>query len=484
MLLRLAWRNLWRNPRRTLITAASVFFAVVLATFMSSVQEGVWDNMIDNLVSLQTGQLRLERANYREEQVLDNGFEAQDALLADLRSIDGITGVHPRLEGVVLASHTRYTTADNTTPDSTARDALAEAPAAARTPGDRTPAVRAEARTREDRTRIGLIQGLDAKALALRVDRLVAGRMPDLSADVDKTQPQGASPEGQLDAAQARGARRTGQALLGKELAEYLRADLGDTVVLLGQGYRGAIAAQLVVVLGLVDLGNPELNRATIYLPLADAQRLFAASGLWTGVVLEPEPYSNLDALSAEVRRVASAYAPLDQLEADAALWASPTWADMLPEIQQAREADEGGSILVLIILYLLIGFGILGTVLMMTLERRYEFGVLVAVGMRRSRLAAMVLLEGLSVSLIGAVVGLAASIPLIHYMAANPIPLEGSLAETYEQYGFDPVFAFSTAPDIFWRQFITVALIAMVVSAYPLYRIGKLEPVEAMRAG
>lgn len=461
MLLRMAWRNLWRNPRRTLITAASVFFAVVLATFMSSVQQGVWDNMIDNLVSLQTGQLRVERSNYRDEQVLENGFEASEALLASLKSISGISDAHPRLEGIVLASHTRYRETDG---------------------------------LREDRTRIGLVQGLDSTDMALRQERLVAGHMP-------RFQPSG-SENLRLEEHQAAAKRHIGQALLGQELAEYLHAGLGDTVVLLGQGYRGAVAAQLSVIVGLVDLGNPDLNRATVYLPLPDAQHLFAAEGLWTGIVLEPEAYRNLDGLSEAALAVATQHTPLAQNTAaqqssfpsgqsavakqgpKELAWAAPTWADMLPEIKQAREADEGGSLLMLFILYLLIGFGILGTILMMTLERRYEFGVLVAVGMRRSRLAAMVLIEGCCVSMLGALSGLAASIPFIHYMAAHPIPLQGSLATAYEEYGFDPVFAFSTAPDIFWSQFLTVAIISLVVSVYPLYRIGQLEPVEAMRAG
>jgi ABC-type lipoprotein release transport system permease subunit len=456
MLFRLAWRNLWRNPRRTLITAASVFFAVVLATFMSSMQEGVWDNMIDNLVSLQTGQLRVERANYRDEQVLDNGFEASEALRQQLLDLEGIQAVHPRLEGIVLASHTRYIHPDGTSTGS-GRPSVQEG-------ADRM------TRNREDRTRIGLVQGLDAEAMALRKERLVEGRMPAFAE--------------QADSSSSSSGRRVGQALLGQELAEYLHAGIGDTVVLLGQGYRGAVAAQLVCIEGLVDLGNPDLNRATVYLPLPDAQRLFAAEGLWTGLILEPEPYSDLDALSETALAEAARFAPNDRLEPAAALWAAPTWAVMLPEIKQARDADEGGAVLMLMILYLLIGFGILGTVLMMTLERRYEFGVLVAVGMRRSRLAAMVLIEGLSVSMMGALVGLAASIPFIHYMAEHPIPLQGALAEAYVEYGFDPIFAFSTSPDIFWRQFITVAIIAMVVSVYPLYRIGKLEPVEAMRAG
>ena len=51
MLLTLAWRNIWRNKRRTLITIASVAFAVFFAVAMQSIQKGVWDHMLDNVVN-------------------------------------------------------------------------------------------------------------------------------------------------------------------------------------------------------------------------------------------------------------------------------------------------------------------------------------------------------------------------------------------------------------------------------------------------
>jgi hypothetical protein len=55
MILRLTWRNLWRNPRRTVITAASVVFAVVLAVFMQSLQQGTFDRLVRNVVGFHSG---------------------------------------------------------------------------------------------------------------------------------------------------------------------------------------------------------------------------------------------------------------------------------------------------------------------------------------------------------------------------------------------------------------------------------------------
>ena len=67
MLLKLAWRNIWRNKRRTFITMGSVFFAVILATLMMSMKEGVYKRMIDSMVGSYTGFIQIHTNGYWEE---------------------------------------------------------------------------------------------------------------------------------------------------------------------------------------------------------------------------------------------------------------------------------------------------------------------------------------------------------------------------------------------------------------------------------
>jgi ABC-type lipoprotein release transport system permease subunit len=63
-------------------------------------------------------------------------------------------------------------------------------------------------------------------------------------------------------------------------------------------------------------------------------------------------------------------------------------WQEMMPELVQAIQADSAGGQIMLFILYMVITFGMFGTVFMMTAERKYEFGVLISIGMRRGQLA------------------------------------------------------------------------------------------------
>ncbi len=79
----LAWRNLWRNRRRTLITLASVLMAVVLAIAIRSLQKGVYGNMIGNAVRFSTGYIQVHAKGYWDDQTINNSFMTMIPLLSE-----------------------------------------------------------------------------------------------------------------------------------------------------------------------------------------------------------------------------------------------------------------------------------------------------------------------------------------------------------------------------------------------------------------
>ncbi|MFO8055299.1 MAG: ABC transporter permease [Bacteroidales bacterium] len=105
MYLIFAWRNLWRNKRRTLITAASVLFGVVFAIFMGSMQEGTYDGNIERIVQFYTGYAQLQHPDYWEEKTLEHTIKPGDSLLQAFHRDERITHMAPRLEYFALASH-------------------------------------------------------------------------------------------------------------------------------------------------------------------------------------------------------------------------------------------------------------------------------------------------------------------------------------------------------------------------------------------
>jgi putative ABC transport system permease protein len=146
-------------------------------------------------------------------------------------------------------------------------------------------------------------------------------------------------------------------------------------------------------------------------------------------------------------------------------------------------DADSKSGAVMIAILYLVIAFGIFGTVLMMTTERRREFGVLVAVGMQKSKLASVIILEMLYIGIMGIVSGIVISLPVIYYGYYHPYRLSGEVAKMYEDYGLEPILTFMPFDNYFLWQSIIVAIIVLIAIIYPVRKIYKMEIVNSLKA-
>ncbi|HEX6846436.1 MAG TPA: ABC transporter permease, partial [Chitinophagaceae bacterium] len=103
-LIKMAWKNLWRNKSRTLITIAAIFFAVILSVTASSLKSGIFDNLVKNVVSFYSGYIQVHKKGYQDEQLLDNSFPASAELETKILSQKNISAITPRLESFALAS--------------------------------------------------------------------------------------------------------------------------------------------------------------------------------------------------------------------------------------------------------------------------------------------------------------------------------------------------------------------------------------------
>ena len=262
--------------------------------------------------------------------------------------------------------------------------------------------------------------------------------------------------------------------LIGKKIAEKLKINVNDTLVLLGQGYRGVNAAGKFMVKGLLSFPSPELNKTMIYMPLQTAHDFYGSEGMVTTLALDID--NKEDALAA-----------LTQLknDLDTSSYEVLNWQEMLPELQQAREVDTGGAQVMLFVLYLIIGFVLLGTILMLTKERMHEFGILTAIGMNKQKLATTVWLEVLLLGLVGSIVGILLSACIVYYFYTNPLDLSimgEDAVKTYESFGVEPIFPAAFQWDIFFTQAVVVAILTTILSIYAIVKILKLNTIAAMR--
>ncbi len=158
------------------------------------------------------------------------------------------------------------------------------------------------------------------------------------------------------------------------------------------------------------------------------------------------------------------------------------TWQELNPEMVQAIETDNMGGKIMLAILYMIIGFGVFGTVMMMTLERRKEFAVMISVGMRKTVLLSMLSWETIIIGIVSSILGFLIIFPVIYYLHLHPIPLTGEIAESLRRFGVEPILPFSVKSEIFLNQFANVSVIVILAAIYPLVSVLKFNVIKGLR--
>jgi ABC-type lipoprotein release transport system permease subunit len=159
------------------------------------------------------------------------------------------------------------------------------------------------------------------------------------------------------------------------------------------------------------------------------------------------------------------------------------SWKKVLTQLVQQIEGDNVGGLVMLAILYMVVGFGVFGTVQMMTAERRKEFGVMVAVGMQKLRLGGVLIAEMVFIGLLGTISGIILAIPIVYSLFKNPIRLTGEMAETIIEYGMEPIMPTAWEADYFFSQAGIVLIIVCVAVFFPIMAVTKLKVSKALRA-
>jgi len=468
---KIAWRNLWRNRRRTIITSASIFFAVFFAVIMRSYQLGSYDHMITNFIESFTGYLQVQHIRYQDNPLIDNSFEYSDSIADAISGIDKVVSVAPHLESFTLASSGTQTKGVATIAIDPEKEKSFSDPEGKlvkyRITGEAVEQMTKEAvlpadilekvknnldRSYSSPARLKLELGLSDEDNELFMPAILkCSEVPNgfLENDDDGI-------------------------LVSDKLASFLKVGIGDSVILMGQGYHGVSATGIFPVRGIIKLPSPDLDNRLIIMTIPAAQKFYDAEGRITSIVV------NLTDKSP--RTLKTVKAAINSILPDKNT-TTKTWSELNPVLYQQIQGDSQSGMAMLGILYFIIFFGIFGTVLMMVSERKREFGVLVAIGMQKKKLKRIVSIEMLLLGTLGLLCGLLASTPLILYFYYYPIILKGDMASMLEDYGWDAVMPTAWFGPYFYWQAVIVALMVIMATIYPLRKIGKLKEIEAIKS-
>ncbi|NJM17152.1 MAG: ABC transporter permease [Bacteroidales bacterium] len=158
------------------------------------------------------------------------------------------------------------------------------------------------------------------------------------------------------------------------------------------------------------------------------------------------------------------------------------TWKELMPDVGMLNDYMGFYMFIVLGIILLALGFGIVNTMLMAILDRVKELGMLMAIGMNRARVFAMIMTETILLCLTGGVAGMLLSYGLIVATANNGIDLTAAYGQGFEAMGFSAHLYPSIGLADFAYVTLLVVLTGILACIYPARKALKLKPAEALR--
>ena len=219
-----------------------------------------------------------------------------------------------------------------------------------------------------------------------------------------------------------------GSVVVGRTLLERLDVELEDDLLLTLSRADGELEYAMLRIVGVVTTGSREIDAAICHVTLAELEQLTGLPGVAEVSVVFADPHQ-VDALAAVLA---------GQISEDEVL----TWREVLPAMGGDAAGDKAFSNLFIGIVIAVVILGVTSAQLTAMLERRREFAVLIALGMKGSKLLRLVLLEAVVMGVLGALFGLVLASPLVWHTATAGVDFSEAMGDDLAITGvfFDPV--------------------------------------------
>ncbi len=408
LLLKLAWRNVWRNKRRTIITILAIVFATFLSIIQRGFADGTWEYNIKYMLDLFSGYIQIQRIGYQENPKLSLSFTPDKRLKNILNSNNEILHYSERILADGLISYKSNSSGI-------------------------------------------MILGIDPdkeKYTSRLVERLERGEYITN--------------------------QNIQEILIGFKLLKNLKANVGDTIVILAQGIDGVMGNQKFVVKGTFQLNSPEFDASGVFMNIQAAQELLAMENRISIIVVKVEDLKRVKLVANFINKQLS-----DQNITDLV---ALRWDEVLTDIKELREFDSIGDKFFLFILIVIVSFGILNTITMSVIERYREIGITLSIGMKPIKIFFLLIIETFFLSITGIIVGNVFGYFVNSYFENNPILLTRDYEQLYAEYGFLPLLPSSTELNIFLSTSVLILFISMITCLYPAYKAYRLEPLKGIR--
>ncbi|MCW8959650.1 MAG: ABC transporter permease [Gammaproteobacteria bacterium] len=424
MLFYIAWRNIWRNPVRSLLTVSALAGGLVMVILYAALLEGMTRQMVQYATEVTTAHIQIHRQAFIDDR--DMYATIPWAWLDEIEQEFPQLRFAPRLYAAALAS---------------AADTSAGAMIRAIDP-QREPQVT---------TMLGHVrQGKPALDVADVTDY----GLPRYNV------------------------------VVGAQMARNMKLAPGSELVLVSQAADGSIGNALYRVASVLKPIEPNFDRMGILMSIEAYQQLMYLENGYHELAIRLDDMTRLDPVQQAVREKLGQlqqHQPLDELGGPVVV---RNWRELMPAVADMLELSKSMLLIIGFIVVGLASLGMLNTMLMAVHERTHEFGILLAIGMKRGWLLFMVVLESLFLALVSALSGSVIGSLLALYFEEHGIDFSESMPDGYDWAGivFEPVMKGYLLPQDVLHASLLMIGVAMIASLLPAWRTVRLKPAEVMR--
>ncbi len=401
--LRLAWRNIWRHKRRTIIIVLAMSLTLGLMMWYDGLMNGFTDAIYGNAVKVLGGNVQVHAEGYRAEANSNPLFP-----LADPQAVIKAAESNP----LTLAASQRIHTGGLVT-------------------------------SREGAFSVGITGVEPEKEIAVNIigQNVKEGR--NLTSD-------------DLD-----------NVLIGKGLADAMGVKVGDRIAMVGSSQHEQMRQRTMTVVGIFDLGLPDIEKQTVYISLAEAQALYNVAGSTEVAIF-------LDKLGQENSVINSMKPALPGYEIE-------SFQANYPELASAINSKNGVMDIFSIIIIAIAGVGILNLLLMAVYERTREIGVLGAMGLKPRQISLLFVLEGIMIGLVGVTAGIILGLAINGYLMRVGLDF-GNMTQAASYMALIQSRAYPTwGVEKLPLRVSMIVIISALAALIPAYEAGRREPAEAL---
>ena len=266
------------------------------------------------------------------------------------------------------------------------------------------------------------------------------------------------------------------ECLLGDHLAEQLQVGVGDELVVFLQAADGSLGNDLLEVVGIVHTSTTSVDRMAVIVHQEDLAYAAALDGVAHEIVVTVHDLERVDEVAELGRAMLGDAAGGPRIQ---------TWEHTMSDLAAMLKASDGSTWMIYFIIYAVAALGLVNAQRMSALERRREFGVLMALGLKPVNAAWMVVVESLVLTAMGALIGVALGGGLAFYFQVYGVDLAAMTSNggelTLMGVGFGDRLYFDVNTARLVETALVILGVAALCGAIPARLVLKTDPVSAI---